>query len=101
MSKNQLTEGADRFWYGYLVWAHPDECPPEDSWAWSHTLSNRAFSAGARWAVKQTSELSPYVARFIEMMILLGYLDDDAPLTRANTPIEELEELVEFADVPF
>lgn len=112
MTKNQLSEGADGFWFGYLTYVHPDECPPQDAWPWARTLSNNAFRAGARWAVKQTSELSPYVAKFIEMMILLGYLDDDAPLMRVNAQPLTTDDidgtngllsthLEGFTDVPF
>jgi len=36
-----------------------------------------AFAAGARWNMRETSLLSPHIARFIEMLILLGIADDE------------------------
>jgi hypothetical protein len=34
---------------------------------------NRGFDSGARWAIRTSSVLSPHVAKFIEMLILLGF----------------------------
>jgi hypothetical protein len=71
--------------------------PPEDTWPWSHTLSNAAFTAGARWAIRTSSDLSPHIAKFIEMMILLGLIESDEvffPSAR-DIPIEYHEETIE------
>lgn len=96
---NRLTEGQNRFWYGYLSYAHPNECPPEDTWAWSQTLSNNAFAAGARWAIRASSELSPHIAKFIEMMILLGIIESDEQFfPAARVPVEAP---IGLEDLPF
>ena len=41
---------------------------------------NIGFDAGARWAILAGSELSPYVSRFIEMLILIGIAEQNPPL---------------------
>lgn len=68
MSKNILTRASDEFWFtrGKRI--------IEDA-ADAHTLSNTAFEAGARWSMRETTRMSPYVNMFIEMLILLGVLD--------------------------
>lgn len=70
---NSLIDEQNRFWYSRgqhiaSIWTTPESI---------HELSNEAFLAGARWNMKQTSELSPHIAKFIEMMILLGFFDQD------------------------
>lgn len=80
MQRNLLTLAQDSFWFGYLQWCAPFDAPPETAEPWARELSNRAFLAGARWATRQESALSPYIAQFIHMMVLLGYLDDNSPL---------------------
>jgi hypothetical protein len=109
MARDTLEEGQNRFWYGYQTYAHRDELPPEESWPWSQTLSNNAFKAGARWAIRQSSDLSPHIAKFIEMMILLGLIESDEEFFPAarNVPIEvhageDSGVVVEYRDdIPF
>lgn len=94
---NPLTEGANRFWYGYLSYAHRDELPPEESWPWAQTLSNNAFKAGARWAIRSSSDLAPHIAKFIEMLILLGMVESDEQFfPAARVPIEPVHIPVEY-----
>jgi len=49
------------------------ERPEQYNW---RTIHNIGFDAGARWAIMAGSELSPYVSRFIEMLILVGIADE-------------------------
>ena len=83
MDKNLLTRAQDRFYFGYPTWAIPNEIWPSDELTatintapeWTRAYANHAFTAGARWGLRMSSELSPHIARFIEMMLLLGYLE--------------------------
>lgn len=68
----------DAFWWGYVNNPILYDLPVHEDWKGAREMCALAFEAGARWAVRQTSELSPHIAKFIEMMILLGYLDGDA-----------------------
>lgn len=40
------------------------------------TLHALAFQAGARWGIQTSAELSPHIARFIELLVLLGIRED-------------------------
>lgn len=86
MSKNILTEAHDRYFYRNVEWLF-------DGWENTGGISGReivarVFTAGAQWGITETSALSPHIAKFIEMMILLGYLDDDNTSTKevGDTP---------------
>lgn len=74
MPKNILAQQQDRFYYGY---GHTLAEAP-------HTLSNEAFTAGARWAMRESSALSPHIAKFTEMLILLGVFDADDSATESS-----------------
>lgn len=83
MSKNMLKEAQDRFWFGrgqYIAGWMTTDTP--------RTVSNEAFTAGARWATRQTSELNPHIARFIEMMLLLGFLEADDAKQENAFPVD-------------
>jgi hypothetical protein len=67
MSKNMLSEAQDEFYWPRHRWL--ETLSPQE-------IARLAFTAGAKWATKATSELSPHIARFIEMMILLGWFDN-------------------------
>jgi hypothetical protein len=45
------------------------------------------FDAGARWAIMAGSELSPYVSRFIEMLILVGIAENESITTPEQPPV--------------
>ena len=82
--KSELTEAQNRFWYGYINNPILYDVPSflsEDEWAGARELSNLAFTAGCRYAMRTSSELSPHIARFIHMLILIGYLDDEPELS--------------------
>lgn len=71
MSKNTLQSAADAFWFqrGQHLVLLSDLSDRE--------LSAFAFEAGARWAMRETTRMSPYVNQFIEMLILLGVFDNE------------------------
>ena len=79
MSKNMLQEGADRFWWtrGQYLAANLAPFSTEQPIS-AQELSNRAFRAGARWSMTETTKMNPYVTRFIEMITLLGFDNEDA-----------------------
>src|SRR5262245_57446288 len=85
MPRNQLTLAQDSFWFGYLNWCAPFDVPPDGYDKWGRELSNTPFLPRARCATRQESALSPYIAQFIHMMILLGYLDDNSPLLATDS----------------
>lgn len=77
MRKTLTSETIDRFWYGYVIKSDAFnsiisyttlDSPDYDI----RTLINEAFHAGARWQLRETAKLSPYISRFLEMCILLG-----------------------------
>lgn len=37
------------------------------------TSFNYGFDAGARWAIRTSSQLSPHVAKFVELLVVLGF----------------------------
>lgn len=81
-----LKEAQDRFWYSHAqaTTRHLSEsiASTGDSGYGAmafHTLINEAVQYGARWNLRETSALSPHIARFLEMCILLGLMESDAP----------------------
>lgn len=72
-NKNLLTEAQNKYWYSYAQYNVYLQAEQNQE----RTSINEAFAAGAKWSIKQTSELSPHIAKFIEMMVLLGYLEWD------------------------
>ena len=81
MTKNELTEAADKAIYGYLLHTHDAELVSnelmDDEQLALIALLRAAFTSGARWSLRTSSELSPHIAKFIHMMVLLGYLDPE------------------------
>jgi hypothetical protein len=79
--QDDLKQAQNKFWYGhaerkFLEISEEAGVFHIDTNA-VHELMNLAFYAGAKWSMKNSSELSPHIAKFIEMMILLGYLERD------------------------
>jgi hypothetical protein len=78
---DELKIAQNRFWYGYVLRENRlnnaiDQYQEFNDTRLLQEIVNLAFIAGGRWQSKVT-ELSPHIARFIEMMILLGYLERD------------------------
>src|SRR5215471_20317659 len=89
MQKNLLTRAQDNFWYWYTAWAHRDFQPPSYEMDYARTLANYAFLHGAKWCTSQQGKLSPFISQFIEMMVLLGWFDDDG--YRIPVPLPDIE----------
>ena len=71
-----LKDPINRFYYGYLI-NTPDALEILSAQldnAEYHLLAciREAFTAGARWELRTSAELSPHIAHFLEMVILLG-----------------------------
>lgn len=86
MPKSTLTAAQDRFWYGYAsrlpvtleITRLGDVVDmPQIIERSVRELVAESFAAGARWNLRETSRLSPYVNQFLHMCVLLGVLDDD------------------------
>jgi hypothetical protein len=81
-----ISKPINRFYYGYLsktsaaeyiARAGDEERVPDDGL--EHALMEcvrESFMAGARWQLRETAKLSPYISKFLEMVVLLG---PDAP----------------------
>jgi hypothetical protein len=97
-----LSQPINRFYYGYL--ANTDAALEllEGSIdnAEYHLLEcvREAFTAGARWQFHESAKLSPHIARFLEMCVLLGP-DPGRDEWLAVTPHEEASNSLE--DLPF
>lgn len=66
------------FWFGYISNPILYDLPVSADWEGAREMVALSFDAGARWALRTSSELSPHIARFIEMLILLGIVDHEA-----------------------
>jgi hypothetical protein len=71
LDKNALTKAQTAFWFSKGIEIYEDTQDPR-------VVANMAFTAGATWGVRETSKLTPYLAQFVEMMILLGIFDNVA-----------------------
>ena len=67
----------DRAWYGDP--SRKSVCPNcgYSTIADAHTYFNIGFTFGARWAIRRTTELSPHIAKFVELIIWLFEGDKD------------------------
>lgn len=101
-----LKEPINKFFYGYLINTPDAEAILTASLdnAEHHLLFcvRQAFHAGARYDFRTCAELSPHIARFLEMCVLLGpdpERDDwmrDLPLPNDTVYDDEVR-----TDVPF
>lgn len=71
-----VTKPINAFYYGYLQHTEPalslTNGHAEDLERLLLQCVRESFTAGARWQMRTTSQLSPYISRFLEMVILLG-----------------------------
>lgn len=82
MRKTLTTEVINRYFYGYVVKSHEyTELTQNANDAYGNTIQvenligvvvREAFHAGARWQLRESAKLSPYISKFLEMCILLG-----------------------------
>jgi hypothetical protein len=92
MPKNMLSEAQNRFYYSHqceqMVLIAWDSEQPRGL-AEMRRLIFEAFTAGANWNMRTTSVLSPHIAKFIEMLILLGICDDAQVIreTESGSPL--------------
>lgn len=109
MPQTLISEPINRFYYGYL--SKLEAClamtngNDPDLTRLMLELVRESFQAGARWQLRETARLSPYISRFLEMCILLG---PDAPRdiwveTTDATPREYDVPIIDewLEDVPF
>lgn len=71
-----LSEPINRFYYGFLQ--QTPECLSLTNGRDAEleklmvVIVRLAFTAGARWELRESAKLSPHIARFLEMCVLLG-----------------------------
>lgn len=88
--RSLLTEPINRFYYGYLINTQPVQHIIADADQRDLLVCVReSFTAGARWQLRETSKLSPYISRFLEMVVLLG---PDSPRDAFLTVIDDADE---------
>lgn len=79
-----MSEPIARYFWGYAIKSDPARrlCDGENTTGLhvDVTLTEQAlgeivasaFTAGARWEMRESAKLSPYISKFLEMVILLG-----------------------------
>jgi hypothetical protein len=73
-----LSEVVNRFYYGYLSRTEAAQeirdlsQTPDALDLLLLVLVRESFQAGARWELRESAKLSPHIARFLEMVVLLG-----------------------------
>ena len=76
MSKSISADTINRFFYGYLTTTEAAqrilEASLDNAEYMLLEVAREAFTAGARWEFHESAKLSPHIARFLEMCILLG-----------------------------
>lgn len=81
MPSTLLSEPINRFWYGYAQHSTPAEYILERAGEHGYVtpteqalleLTRLAFTAGARWNLRMSAQLSPFISQFLEMCVLLG-----------------------------
>lgn len=78
-------ETSAEFWPWYRAYMRQADTEPT-----ARTAYSAGFDAGARWALKTSGELSPHIARFIELMVHLGWLEpQDEVCRRCEYPRNE------------
>lgn len=84
MQKNIVSEQQNKFWFavGRTVWRRSVvDLNDDDGAGIVQTISNLAWQDGARWAMRESARLSPHLAQFLEMCMLLGLFDEREPET--------------------
>ena len=100
----------NRYFYGYALKTKParDLCDGENTTAMHIDVDaneqalgeivREAFTAGARWQLRESAKLSPHIAKFLEMVILLG---PDSPRDAwLETTDSDTEGLTDSDDTP-
>jgi hypothetical protein len=71
-----MSEPINRFYYGYLSKREACLSLTDGNQFELERLMlecvREAFQAGARWQLHETAKLSPYISKFLEMVVLLG-----------------------------
>jgi hypothetical protein len=92
MSPNMLREQTDRFWFSHrnnqIIQAAEALTERNDPTPMRTLLASR-FEAGARWNMVETAALNPYVSRFLEMCMLLGFADETVSTADQTSRLSE------------
>lgn len=74
MPKNMIQEETDRWWFSRqkMITSAIEAWTEGDSRPLRAILSAR-FEDGARWNMRETSQMNPMITRFLEMCMLLGF----------------------------
>jgi len=71
---SNLLEPINRYYYGYAFKTGAAQAllETQDNELALIEVVREAFTAGARWQLRESAKLSPHIAKFLEMVILLG-----------------------------
>ena len=78
MPKNMIQEQCDQWWFSHQRSIQQVELmfgdgAPKTAYQIMREMTNARFEAGARWAMRETSQMNPTITRFLEMCMLLGF----------------------------
>lgn len=81
MQKNMLQTECDRYFFSHasqILQAAESLVLDTNARQAREILASR-FEAGARWAMRETTQMNPAITKFIELVTLLGFADAKVP----------------------